>query len=470
MASDLSLNPLNSALAAMTFILVILLPRRFAMMPIFAALCIFPIGQSLEIAGLHFYLFRLTLLVSLTRVLVRGELVSASWCMLDTLVLLWMTAFIAIGSISHPGWDSFITRGGITFDWLVSYTVARSLLRYRVDFILQIFFLAIILIPLSIAMTVEHVTGKNAFAVLGGVNEISQFREGQIRAQGPFRHPILAGTFAAALLPLMGGLILMRQGLFRWSGVVGAFCAALIVWASASSGPYITAWSSAFFFCVWGLRHSLRLVRVGILVIVLMLQAGMNRPVWWIFDSMSSFTGGSGWHRSYIIDAAIQHWHEWWLVGSGRTVHWGGFPPAPSDLNNIDITNEYIVQAVNGGAITLCLFLAALWMCFKRLGSAFRATGGKISIDTEWLAWCTGLALVAQCISFLSVAYFDQTVFYFFWLLSAIAAGTMERNWLICDAPRTLFTARRKPRLMPQQLVFKPPMRRSNKQSNHVGL
>ena len=320
--------------------------------------------------------------------------------------------------------------GGTMFDWLTSYIVARSLLRDRNDFILQIRFLAIMLIPLAAAMIVEKVTGKNHFALFGGVDEMSAIRDGRVRAQGAFRHPILAGTFGATLLPLMIGLIRMRN---RWSGVVGSFCAALIVWAAASSGPLLAALGGVGALCIWGLRRSMRLVYVGLFLIVLMLQAGMNRPVWWIFDSASSFAGGEGWHRSYIIDATIRHWDEWWLVGTPRTVHWGGQPPAPGDPNNIDLTNQYITLAVKGGALTLMLFVAILWTCYKRLGYAFRVRRGCINSETEWLAWCTGVALFAHCVSFFSIAYFDQSIFYFLWLLSAIAAGTMERAWLICD-------------------------------------
>ena len=203
MESDLPLTPLGMALTALTATLITLLPRRMAMMPILAAVCFLPIGESLQIAGLHFYLFRLVLLASLTRVLIRGEVMLIRWCLLDTLILCWATAFIGIGSLSHSGWPSFISRGGITFDWVVGYIVARSLLRDRSDFFLHIRFLAIMLIPLAAAMFVEAVTGRNPIAVLGGVGEISQIRNGTVRAQGAFRHPILAGTFGATMLPLM---------------------------------------------------------------------------------------------------------------------------------------------------------------------------------------------------------------------------------------------------------------------------
>ena len=428
--SEAPLNQLSVALTVLIATLITLLPRRMAMAPLLAAVCFLPIGQSLQIAGLHFYLFRLVLLASLARVLVRGEAISTRWCLLDVLVFSWIAAFLGIGSLSHPGWAFFIMRGGYAFDCLISYIVARSLLKDRKDLLLHIRYLAIMMIPLAAAMIVERATGTNVFAVLGGVSEISQIRDGIVRAQGAFRHPILAGTVGATVLPLMIALIRMGNCHLRWSGVVGSVCAALIVWAAASSGPLLSAFGAVVALCLWRLRHSLRLVHVGLLLIVLMLQAGMNRPVWWIFDTVSRFTGGGGWHRSFIIDAAIRHWDEWWLVGTSQTIQWGG-PALSVDPYNIDITNEYVAQGVEGGALTLCLFLAILWTCFKRLGSAWRGKRGSIDFETEWLAWCTGVALFAHCISFLSISYFDQSIFYLFWLLSAIAAGTMERSWLI---------------------------------------
>ena len=271
MESDLPLTPLGVALVVITATFIALLPRRMAMMPVLAAVCFFPVGQSLDVAGLNFYLYRLTLLFSLTRVLIRGELMSVRWCLLDTLVLLWMTAFLGIGSLSHPGWGSFVMRGGTTFDWLLSYIVARSLLRGRNDLLLQLRFLAIMIIPLAAGMIVEHATGRNVFAVLGGVSENSLLRDGEIRAQGTFRHPILAGTFGAILLPLMSYLAWTGKGLRFWCGVVGLSCAALIVWTAASSGALLTGVASMAVLCIWRLRHSLWLVRVGFLMIVVVI-------------------------------------------------------------------------------------------------------------------------------------------------------------------------------------------------------
>src|SRR5262245_40971712 len=133
MEFDLQLNFLTAALVALAAGLIAALPRRAAMMPILVAFCFLPADQYVQIMGLHFYLFRLFLLVALVRVLARGELTSVRWCRLDTIVLLWMTAFMGLGTISHPGWASFIMQTGTTFDWLTSYMVGRALLRDRQD-------------------------------------------------------------------------------------------------------------------------------------------------------------------------------------------------------------------------------------------------------------------------------------------------------------------------------------------------
>ena len=112
MDSDLSLTPMSAAVATLIATLILLLPRRMAILPLLAAACFLPIGQSLQIAGLHFYLLRLMLLVSLSRVLIRGELVSIWWCRVDVLVFCLVAVLLGIGSLNGPGWATFITRGG----------------------------------------------------------------------------------------------------------------------------------------------------------------------------------------------------------------------------------------------------------------------------------------------------------------------------------------------------------------------
>jgi len=443
-----ALSSLGAALALLGTAFILTLSRRWAMLPIFASVCLLPIGQALQVAGLNFFLFRLVLLAALVRALIRGEVRAVAWTRLDTLVSWWAVAYLVFGTLSH-GANALVGLMGMLYNGLGSYIVARCLLRDRRDYLLHIRFLAVILIPLVAAMAYEKATARNVFAVLGGVNEITFLREGKLRAQGAFAHPIIAGAFGATTLPLMVGLMRMRDRGLRRAGTLGALGSAFVAWAAASSGAVLAAGASVVALILWRRRHSLNAVFLALAMLAVVLQLGMSRPLWWIFDSIGDLTGGTGWHRSYIIDAGIRHFGEWALAGTPVTAHWGGYPPPPNDPNNIDLTNQFLVEAVGGGVVRLGLFIAIIWTCFRQLGRAFRTKRGSIRPDTEWLAWTTGVALLSHCVCFFSVAYFDQMIFYFFWLISAICAGTLERGWLLRDrAARAAPVVR--PELIPQ--------------------
>lgn len=443
-----SVSGLGAALAIVTVALIAVVPRSVALAPILAAACFVSTIQSFQVAGVDFYVFRVMLLAALCRVVIRGEARELRWCRLDTLVLSWSGAVMLFGSLSQPGWPGLMGVAGSLYNGLVSYIVCRAVMRSRQDLLFQLRFLAVIAVPVALAMALEKLTGRNVFSVFGGVPEITIIRDGALRAQGAFRHPILAGSYGATLLPLMVAIARMPSRRYRTFGSVGTVCAVFIAWAAASSGAFLAAAGGIGALCLWPWRRSLRWIRLGAVAVLLLLQARMSRPIWWIFDAIGDITGGTGWHRSYIIDAAIRHWQEWILTGTPVTAHWGGYPPPPNDPNNIDLTNQFIVEAVGGGIVRLALFVAMIWLCFRSLGRALHARRGAIRPETEWLAWCVAVALLVHCVCFFSVAYYDQMIFYWFWLLSLIAAGTMQASWLVRD--RAASPAAREPRPQPQ--------------------
>ena len=147
----------------------------------------------------------------------------------------------------------------------------------------------------------------------------------------------------------------------------------------------------------------------------------MKAPVYYLFARVSDIMGGTGWHRSFIIDAALEHIDEWWLVGTYRTVHWGGYPPPPADPENIDITNQYIVEGVKGGLLRLGLFILIISRGFKAIGR-WTSLRRPPSRSVQWLYWSIGVCLATHCVSYMSVSYFDQMVVFWYWLLAVIAA------------------------------------------------
>lgn len=166
----------------------------------------------------------------------------------------------------------------------------------------------------------------------------------------------------------------------------------------------------------------MRLFRWGVVAVLAGLAVVMKAPVWYIFSRLSEIVGGTGWYRSFLIDQAASHFNEWWLVGSKFTAHWapGGETPA-GNPNNTDIINHYISEGLEGGILKVILFVAIIVQCYRVLGGVITQRRSVQMRERKW-AWAMGVCLIAHCISFMSVVYFDQIIVMWFWILAATAA------------------------------------------------
>jgi hypothetical protein len=277
----------------------------------------------------------------------------------------------------------------------------------------------IIVIPLGVVFLIEHVTGRNMFYIFGGVPEFTLIRDGKLRCQGAFRHPILAGTFAATCIPLFIGL--WRYSIQKRTQIaVGIVAALTIVYTSASSGPLLASLISIIGLLCWNFRANMRAIRWSALLLLILLHLTMKAPVWYLIARMSEVIGmGTGWHRSALIDAAIKHIDEWWLFGTTYTAHWMPTGLA-SDPNNTDITNQFIAEGVKGGLISMCLFIWLLVACFSAIGTAVHDKT-RFSTPEHFFIWAMGCALLGHVASFFSVPYFDQIVIFWYLLIASIA-------------------------------------------------
>jgi O-antigen ligase len=275
------------------------------------------------------------------------------------------------------------------------------------------------MIPIAIEMAIEVLYGKNYFSFLGGVSEISIVREGRVRAQGPFLHPILAGTLGATMFPLFFSKI---DDLKKYKSLlIGIFVSISIVYLSASSGPVLSIMSGIISLCLWKVRRHIKVVNLVIAISLIFLNFYMNAPIWYIIDRISSIMGGRGWDRSELINSFIKYFDEWWLFGTSYTRHWK--PNAlPINPNMADITNNFIRIGVDGGLITLILFLVFLVNLFKRLEKKIRTLKDN---EDGFFYWSLGCALLTHVVSFISVSYFDQ-INVFLYILIAMIIGTTQ--------------------------------------------
>ncbi len=433
METDVTTITTSSLILTLCFgVLLLALPRRYALVPLLISGCYMTLGQILMLGPLHFSIFRILILFGWVRIFIRKELVSLKLNSIDKVLIVWALVSSALYILLRGGTSpAFISRLGTLYDVIGIYFLIRALVWDFDDIVHAVKMLGIIIIPLAILFTVEWTTGRNFFAVYGGVPEFTAIRDGRLRCQGPFRHPILAGTFGATVMPLFVGLWVYKS---RWRRLATSaiVAATVIVITSSSSGPLLAYLAGLVGLTFWALRTRMRLVRWGIVVSLLALAAVMKAPVWFVIDRLSSILRmGSGWYRSALIDAAIRHFNEWWLMGTRYTAHW--MPTGISiDPDSADIVNQFISEGVNGGFISLCLFIWLLVKCFKAVGDTVRDETA-FARPEQFMIWSIGSVLLAHVASFFSVSYFDQIII--FWYLTVAMSATLFElnayNWTV---------------------------------------
>ncbi|WP_031430527.1 O-antigen ligase family protein [Methylomicrobium agile] len=421
-----SLNPLALGLLLTLASLIWVLPRRQAFSPVLIMIGLMPMGQQIVVMGLHFHLFRILLLCGLLRVVARGEFARLNWTGIDRLFVGWIGATVVMGSLSKPSTQLLINRLGDAYNALGCYFFARCVLAEFDDVVASVRALAYITLPIAAFMLVENRTSHNLLAVFGGVSEITAMRDGHLRCQGAFRHPILAGVFGATQFPLFAALWWYDRR-SRKLAALAMVSSLAIIGTAHSSGGLLAFLSCLAGLALWRFRKAMPWLRWGSLAAIIGLAMVMKAPVWYLLARMSEITGGTGWHRAWLIDQAIGHFDEWWLFGTTFTAHWG---PAgevtPADPNMMDITNHYIMEGVKGGILKLGLFLAIIVACFRALGRRLGAFPA-VSPD-QFLVWAMGVSFFAHCLSFISANYFDQTVLVWFWLEGAIVCVAHARS------------------------------------------
>ncbi|MEE8460444.1 MAG: hypothetical protein V3S08_11240, partial [Phycisphaerales bacterium] len=201
-----NLHPVGLIAVILMGIAVLVLPRRYALVPFLIVACFIAPTQRLVLLTLDFNLLRLLILFGWARVFMSGEGAGFKWKRLDTLVVLWALSGTLILTLREATLTGFVYRLGIMYDAIGLYFLFRILIRSWNDVEAIITCAAVISVPVAVIFLVEQATGRNLFAFFGGVSEYTVMRDGRMRCRGPFAHPIYAGCFWAALMPLIGAL------------------------------------------------------------------------------------------------------------------------------------------------------------------------------------------------------------------------------------------------------------------------
>ncbi|MBV33362.1 MAG: hypothetical protein CMK36_08025 [Porticoccaceae bacterium] len=384
------------------------------------------VGQGFDIGPFSFTVIRVLVLVGFIRIVVRGERLSGGINLIDSIVILWgLWGLFANLLHPHPSEFTLVYRIGMVYNVWGIYFLIRILCGTAEEVIGIIKLTAILLVPLALEMLNQKMTGSNSFSLLGGVSPHVTIRDGVLRAQGPFRHAILAGTVGATCFPLMIGI----WSKARRFALLGAISCAIMVFTSASSGPIASLMAAIFALVLWKYRHLTSTLCWAAVFGYVFLEIVMNRPAYYII-TYADLTGSStGWHRARLIESAMSRLDEWWLAGTNYTRHW--MPTGVSwSSNHADITNYYLSWGVKGGLLWMGLFIAILILSFIRVGRTIRMYNEN-GLAECFLVWCFGASLFAHAATSISVSYFDQSFLFIFLtigVISSLYSTTLQAN------------------------------------------
>ena len=410
-AGETLLHPVGLVAVVLLGAAMILLPRRYAVIPMILMACFISSRQRLVVLTLDFNLLRIMVLFGWARLLLRGEMGRLHWQPLDTALILWVLASMLTGTIREGSIPALVNRLGTGFDTAGMYFLFRALIRDWRDLRTVVIGFVVISVPLAIAFLIENSTGRNIFSVFGGVPEFTLVREGRLRCQGAYAHPIIAGCFWAALIPLMAAQWWWSTSGRAWA-VLGTVMALLIVVLSAASTPLAGVAAAGVAAAVFPFRSWMREIRWGVAVGILGLALVMKAPVWHLISRIHVIGGSTGWHRAHLIDMAIKHVGEWWLIGTSSSSHWGRLMQ--------DVTNHYVLIGIRGGLITLFLFLAVIAIAYRHVGrlcQAYRKNRPRLI-----LSWALGVSLFAHTMMLIAVSYFGQIIVVWYLLLAMIGS------------------------------------------------
>jgi hypothetical protein len=402
-----SLTLLTAVFVLFAGLMIMALPRRYAIVPLLAVACFIHYQERVVIGGMDFDMRRLMLIFAMVRVTFRRE-VTLEVNRLDKLVICWAAAMSLVPVILSP--SQLVWGMGSVLDNVIGYIVIKAILHDVRSIEIAASWLALFSVPICFGMLWEVTELSNPFHIFGASEGVVE-RDGEIRASAGFDHPILAGTFGGVVFPFVF-ILWSRGGWRRLLALVAVLTSFIIVYASKSSGPLYGFMGGVFAVALWKVRRQITRIRNGLWITLVIAQLFMNAPVYAIIfripDALGLVTGSTSYHRFMVIDAAIKNVSQWWLIGTSSDVvgTWG--------YGAQDVTNHFIAIGFASGLFGIVLFVMVLVRAFSMTGHCVRSPFADMS--TKKCAWALGSLLFMHVISFLGVAYFSG--FSFFLLMS----------------------------------------------------
>jgi hypothetical protein len=428
MTSPSSITAVTALITIVLVVMTFVVPRKYILLPYVLGACFAPADQTLMVGELNFQVLRILTVAGMLRLALRGEIIPIRWNHFDKLILAWFVVSSIVYTAQWMSFGAFINRCGRFVEWMCLYWVFRQTVRSWKDLRFAYLALAVCAIAMTPFVLIERTTGINPFVVLGRVE--TDLREGQFRCQATFPHSIMMGLYWATLVPLFVGFA-QPKAHFRWLLWGGVAASTIMIMLTASSTPILTLVAVAVLLAAFRFRQHTGIAAWGVLAMLLALHIVMKAPVWHLVARVGVVSGSTGWHRYYLIDQAIRNFPHWMLLGIRDTGSWG--------MGLEDVTNQFILEGVRGGFVSLVLFCVVLFVGARAAVRLSVRSGDK---RESYLAWGVFVTIIGHCLSFIGVSYFGQIAMIWYLLLASVAFVYGQVYEAPKPAPRVAMAAR----------------------------
>jgi len=110
-------------------LLLLVLPKRYALMPIFALIFFMTMGERVLIGGLNFTMIRILLLFGWVRLAIRREIRPLKFNPIDIAIVLWIVSGLILHNVLWQTGAEFQNSLGGAYDKVGTYFLLRFLVR-----------------------------------------------------------------------------------------------------------------------------------------------------------------------------------------------------------------------------------------------------------------------------------------------------------------------------------------------------
>jgi hypothetical protein len=432
-------QPISLALAIAGVVLALALPRRYALLPLALAMCLYPSIMLLPPTQLSLTPQRLIGIVLLLRCAASPSIRAAfRWQTVDTAALGYYLLLVISQVMSTTLGPALNNRIGFFLDAMAPFWCARFLITDRPALYALIKGLLWAALPLAILGFYEMQFTYNPWDYLRPYGMFKTPRQSDgwrlfmgtlhARARGPFLQYIMFGWFFALLIAMGTNLWFQKRRTLPW--IIPWLFLPLGVISSIASGPLTLAVFSAALAALFPWR---RHWKIGLCTASILLAAALAYSNRSPMELLASFGMDplSSWYRVGLVRFTLNYggMKGHWFVGYGQ------IPPAYENFHDLCI--HWVWLLVVHGLLGVIGFYGLIGAVGHRL---WRAKQNAAALEDQWLLWTMMATLLGSLGAMLVVALFSETYFIYHMFLGVLANAPLlvGAAWRHVDLPAQL--------------------------------